>query len=219
MQTIRKYGKRSFLIVSVALVCASLLGAILYAQKVLDGRRSAESSNSFSSLHAFPPTDTNAIANSSSVLIRNRSGVWYYITTTGLLPGGAYTNWWVIFNHPEFCSAGGCGMKDFPQNGGDPNVQASVLWATGRVADANGHATFSANLSADGTVPGFVIFGPGLLNPRAEIHIIVRSHGPALTGADLEKQLTTPKGGCTKNPQPCPVDQQAVQFFPTGEAE
>src|SRR6516225_2444155 len=192
------YGKRSFLVVSVTLVCASVLCQILYAQG-LDGRQSANSSNSFSSMHTLPPplTATNAIANSSSVLIRNQNGVWYYITTVGLVPNGPYTNWWVIFNHPEFCSAGGCGMKDFPQNGGDPNVQASVLWATGRVADANGHATFSANLTADGTVPGFVIFGPGLLNPRAEIHIIVRSHGAASTDPKvLENQLTTPKGGC-----------------------
>ncbi len=204
--------RRPVLIASVVLVCATALCAILYAQG-LDGRQSANSSASFSNLHLFPPTAT------TSVLIRNRMGVWYYLTTSRLLPSGAYTNWWVIFNRPEFCSAGGCGMKDFPQNGGNPNVQASVLWAAGRVADANGHATFSGNLTADGTVPGFVIFGPGLLNPSAEIHIIVRSHGPALTGADLEAQLTTPKGGCTINPQPCPVDQQAVQHFARGEGE
>ncbi len=211
--------RRSVLIASVVLVCATVLCAILYAQG-LDGRQSANSSNSFSSLHLFPPTATNTIANSSSVLIRNQNGVWYYITTVGLVPNGPYTNWWVVFNHPEFCSAGGCGMKDFPQNGGNPNVQASVLWATGRVADANGHATFSANLTADGTVPGFVIFGPGLLNPRAEIHIIVRSHGAASSDpAVLQAQLTTPKGGCTNNPLPCPVDQLAVQHFPQGSGE
>jgi hypothetical protein len=213
-------AKKVVVLVFSALVCVSLLCAIVYAQG-LDGRRSANSSNSFSSLHLFPPTATNAIANSSSVLIRNRKGVWYYITTVGLVPNGPYTNWWVIFNHPELCSAPECGAKDFPQNGGDPNVQASVLWATGRVADANGHATFSANLTADGTVPGFVIFGPGLLNPRAEIHIIVRSHGAASTDPKvLENQLTTPKGGCTAdNPLPCPVDQQAAQHFPGGEDE
>jgi hypothetical protein len=217
LQNIRR---RSLFIAAAAFACAAVVWSVVYANE-LDGRRSRESSNSFSSLHMFPPTATNAIANSSSVLIRNRNGVWYYITTIGLVPNGPYTNWWVIFNHPEFCSAPECGAKDFPQNGGDPNVQASVLWATGRVADANGHATFSANLTADGAVPGFVIFGPGLLNPRAEIHIIVRSHGAASTDPKvLEAQLTTPKGGCTTaNPLPCPVDQQAVQHFPEGSGE
>lgn len=215
----RHYSKRSFLVVSVTLVCASVLCAILYAQG-LDGRQSANSSNSFSSLHTLPPplTAANAIANSSSVLIRNRNGVWYYITTVGLVPNGPYTNWWVIFNHPEFCSAPGCGAKDFPQNGGNPNVQASVLWATGRVADANGQGTFSAHLTADGSAPGEVRFGPALLNPRAEIHIVVRSHGQASTDpATLQLQLTTFGGGCSTS-NPC-MDQQAVQHFPQGGGE
>lgn len=209
--------RRPVLIASVAFVCAAVVWSVVYANE-LDGRRSRESSNSFTSLNWIPATGKSGpIANSSSVLIRNRNGVWYYISTTGLLPGGPYTNWWVIFNHPEFCAPPGCMAKDFPQNGGDPRVEASVLWATGRVVDANGHGTFSAHLAADGTAPGEVRFGPALLNPRAEIHLIVRSHGPALTGADLEAQLTSVGGGCaiTKACQ----DQQVAQHFPGGEGE
>lgn len=213
-------SKRSLRIASVTFVCVSLLGAILYADEQIDGRRSAESSNSFTSMNWIPATgNSGPIANSSSTMIRNRNGVWYYISTTGLLAGGAYTNWWVVFNHPEFCSAPGCAAKDFPQNGGDPNVQASVLWATGRVVDGSGQGTFSAHLAASGVsgAPGQVLFGPALLNPRAEIHLIVRSHGPALTGADLQAQLTNVGGGCavTKACQ----DQQFAQHFPRGEGE
>ncbi len=210
-------ARRPLLIAAVAFVCAVLLWSVVYADE-LDARRSSNSSNSFTSLIWIPATGKSGpIANSSSVLIRNRNGVWYYITTVGLLPGGAYTNWWVIFNHPEFCSPPGCGANDFPQNGGNPNVQASVLWATGRVVDANGQGTFSAHLTADGTAPGEVRFGPALLNPRAEIHLIVRSHGPAMTGDALNAQLTSVVGGCSAS-NPC-QDQQVAQHFPAGDGE
>lgn len=185
---------RRFWLSGFAVALLSLLLAMpcsnVYAEAP-DGRVSRDSSNSFASLIWFAvPGKSGAIANSSSVLIRNDNGVSYHISTTGLLAGGAYTNWWVIFNNPESCSAPACGLKDLPQNGGDPNVQASVVWATGRVVDANGQGTFSAHL----------LVGRALLDAhRADILLIVRSHGLALSGADLNAQLTTLQGGCKIN--------------------
>lgn len=215
--------RRIAVVFAVVFAAAWLFAGQLNAQAEPPvGAHAAESSNSFSRMMAL---DANGVPfeppvfvlRSSSVLIRNKNGVAYIISTTGLTPGGAYTNWWIIFNHPEFCSPPGCGApKDFPQNGGDPNVQASVVWATGRVADANGQATFSASLAADGTAPGQKLFGPALLNPRAEIHLVVRSHGPALTGDDLEKQLTTVSGGCSVNT--C-ANVQGTRHLPQGEGE
>ncbi len=206
-------SKRSLVIASVAFVGACLLYSDLYAQAT--GQSSRESSNSFTSLEWFPDSgNSGTIANSSSVLIRNKNGVAYTTSTTGLLPGGAYTTWWVIFNNPEFCSPPSCAAKDFPQNMGDPRVQASVLWATGRVVDGHGQGNLSAHLAAGGrsAAPGQILFGPALLDAfGAEIHLVVRSHGPALTGDNLKAQLTTFLGGCSINK--C-EDQQFAQHFP-----
>ncbi len=160
-------------------------------------------SNSFAALTWLAASgNTGAIANSSSGLIRNPDGIVLTISTTGLLPGGAYTVWWVLFNEPEFCSPPGCDLGDLPPNGGNPNADASVLWATGRVVDAHGQGHFSAHLAAGGlaTAPGQILFGPALLDARgAAILAVVRSHGAALTGAELNAQLTTFNGGCPPN--------------------
>ncbi len=202
-------------IVSVCLVLACVaLTAVQSGQTATKATRN--SSNSFASVNWFPATgNSGAVANSSSVMIRNADGVAYTISTTGLLAGGAYTNWWVVFNEPQFCFTSPCGPGDLPQNGGNPNVGASVLWATGRVVDANGQGDFAAHLAADGVsaAPGQVRFGPALLSPRAEIHIIVRSHGPASADANVRQlQLTTVAGGCSMS-NPC-QDQQFVQHLP-----
>ncbi len=209
-------SKRFLVIASVVFVGACLLYSDLYAQAT--GQSSRESSNSFTSLAWFPgiPGKSGPIANSSSVLIRNANGVAYTTSTTGLLAGGAYTVWWVIFNNPEFCSPPGCAAKDFPPNG-DPRVQASVLWASGRVVDGRGQGNFSSHLAARGVsaAPGQILFGPALLDAfGAEIHLVVRSHGPAsMNPVVLNAQLTTFGGNCSIIPNPC-QDQQAAQHFP-----
>ncbi len=203
--------RKVILVACLALVCVAVV-RVVSGQGTQNASRN--SNNTFTSLNWIAATGmSGAIANSSSVMIRNADGVAYSISTTGLLAGGAYTNWWVVFNEPQFCSPPGCGADDFPQNGGNPNVGASVLWATGRVVDANGQGNFSAHLAAGGvaSAPGEVRFGPALLSPRAEIHIIVRSHGPALSGANLIAQLTTVAGGCTIN---ICQDQQVAQHLP-----
>jgi hypothetical protein len=121
------------------------------------------------------------------------------------LPAGAYTNWWVIFNNPDACGPPGCGGKDFPFNGGDPAVDASVLFATGGVVTDNGVGHFRAHLE-EGDLSGEVLFGPGLTTADgAEIHIIVRYHGPAGVGDVLAAQTTTFGGGCSNVPNPYPI--------------
>lgn len=157
--------RKAILVACISLVCFTLV-RVVSGQGTQNASRS--SSNTFASANWFPVTgNSGAVANSSSVMIRNADGVAYTISTTGLLPGGAYTNWWVVFNEPQFCSPPGCAAKDFPQNGGNPNVGASVLWATGRVVDANGQGYFAAHLAAGGVsaAPGEVRFWPGAAQP------------------------------------------------------
>ena len=128
-------------------------------------------------------------------LMRNHQGITLHLRTTGLSAGYAYTFWWIIFNHPGACAAS-CGGSDF----GNPDVEASVLNATGRIADAHGNLTTSAFLPV-----GFIHtnpssgnvrqpFGPGLQNLKgAEVHVVVRSHG--LATANVE-QISTLFGDC-----------------------
>jgi hypothetical protein len=151
-----------------------------------------------------------AISGSSAKLTRGDGLVWLRVNTTGL-PAGAYTVWWVIFNNPAACGES-CTDADFA----NPAVAASALFATGGVVRHNGVGHFRAHLE-ENDPPGEVLFGPGLASASgAEIHIIVRYHGPAGTGDLLEAQTTTFGGGCMgMDPMypnfPC-YDPQATAF-------
>lgn len=136
------------------------------------------------------------VPGSAATLLRDPSGVTMTLRTTGLA-AGAYTTWWVVFNHPEKCSGGVCGEDDLPPFGGSPTVQASVLFATGHVVAANGVANFGAWLGAGDT--GGALFGPGLVNIyTAEIHNVVRYHG-SVDPAYMPAQINSFNGGCPPN--------------------
>lgn len=147
-------------------------------------------------------------------LNRTAEGVNVTIDTTMLTAGAAYSIWWIIFNNPGACTSLGCGIDgaDF----GNPAVEASIMNATGRVADANGNATFSAFLPV-----GFMhtepasgnlrqLLGPGLQNVAgADIHVVVRCHGPSTGNPE---QISTLLGDCnTSGPTGC-FDAQVAVF-------
>jgi len=136
----------------------------------------------------------------ASVLTRYNTFVEATISATGLAASGAYSWWWVVFNHPQFC-VNGCGLDDLPVGAtpisvGDPQVKASLLWGGGFVANGTGAAEVRALLERN-KAPGEVKFGPGLKRPRsAELHIVLRSHGPAVAG-EVADQIARFDGGCT----------------------
>lgn len=132
-----------------------------------------------------------------ATLKRSKDGVRVEIDTTELGAGNAYTVWWIIFNNPDACDLDGvpgCQGNDLGA------VEGSVMNATGRVADADGNAQFTAFLPV-----GFMhteppsgnirqVFGPGLQNLKgAEIHVVIRCHGP--WSGDFE-QISTLFGDC-----------------------
>lgn len=117
---------------------------------------------------------------------------------------GAYTTWWVAFNNPEACEDG-CDAPDLE----NPAVNASVFWATGKIVDEEGMVNFNAEV-AEGVLPtGYdqVALGEdGIVDTfSAEIHPIIRTHGPVMPGQE-ELQTTTFNGGCP--PEGC----QDIQF-------
>ncbi|OLS22337.1 MAG: hypothetical protein HeimC3_31360 [Candidatus Heimdallarchaeota archaeon LC_3] len=152
--------------------------------------------------------DNSEVIGSSATLVRTNSGISYTLHTSGLNPGDAVTNWWIIFNNPEACQDG-CGLDDLFR----PGVDASARFASGHVVGADSSANFAGSLKV-GETDGALnvhLFGPGLINSReAEIHFIVRTHGPAVPGF-IDDMLHTVDGGCQFGA--C-EDLQAAAFLP-----
>jgi len=139
-----------------------------------------------------------------TTLVRTDKRLTTKIRVTGLTPGHAITEWWVIFNEPENClTPFGCGLydtigEDF--GGNAENAMVSIPYAVGGVVNANGTFTKVASQRlgpADGsanTFLGDVDFG--LINPlTAEVHIVIRDHGPLIPG-QVSEQIRTFGGGC-----------------------
>ena len=136
------------------------------------------------------------VPTSGSSLSRNNNGVFFTFSTTGLTPGTVVTAWLGIFNNPQYCATTPCTPADF----GNPDVEASVLNAGGKIIGADGAATYGAYRAVGDTTGAF--FGPGLLYAkRAQVDLVLRSHGLASLDPDiLNQQLTTFNGGCPPNP-------------------
>lgn len=106
----------------------------------------------------------------------------------------ALTLWWVVFNNPEACD-GACDGTDL----GNPAVEPSVLYSSGRVAARNGRATLVGSVyEAKRGYQDEIIAGPGLIDAdKAEIHMVVRSHGPRIRAIELEQITQFLDPGCT----------------------
>ena len=144
-----------------------------------------------------------------SNLVRTDHGVSMTIRTNMLDPG-AYTNWFVIFNDPSSCAVSPCGEDDLDASN-ENGVGSSILFATGNVVGASGKGGFAAHLS-EGDTNG-ALFGPGLIDSRAaEVHLIVRYHGPVIP-ALMPAQINSVGGGCGLMIFDC-ADVQAAVHLP-----
>lgn len=202
---------------AIAPVLATMLAAPVMAQ-VDDGNFADNAHASYSSLfniefNAAPPFFEvgSRVTRASSTLVRNVNGISVTLSTSDLDPETAYTVWAEIFNNPEHCTASPCAFGP----GGDAGIEevnASVVWLTGGVSDAFGNADFDGHLVIGEPPPGQVLFGDGLVSRRAEIHLVVRSHGPAenLNAEELEQAQSSIGGGCAINA--CEDQQVAVHL-------
>jgi hypothetical protein len=146
-------------------------------------------------------------------LSRNNDGVFMSLYTSGLTEGSVVTLWWAIFNNPKVCATPhSCGVPDLF----NPDVEASIQYAGGSVIGVEQSAKFGGFLAAgDNTgfqiLPGMPNPAPGIINTKkAEIHLVIRTHGQASTDPGiLMQQLTTFNGGCP--PNLC-VNIQAARF-------
>ncbi|MGF1669901.1 MAG: hypothetical protein ACFCU6_05605 [Balneolaceae bacterium] len=161
-------------------------------------------------LYWWPPSDNEMeVDGANATLLRNKNGARINIQTRGLQPGHAYTVWVAVFDAPENCDGPCSGAERFRE--GNP-AEATVFGAVaGGIAGGTGTATFAGHIKP-GDEPNDIA-GPGdgsLDNPlTAEVHFIVRSHGPKIPGL-INEQTTTLNGGCP--PNSC-EDVQFGRFF------
>jgi hypothetical protein len=180
-------------------------------------------------VHMF--ADKSEIKDTWSTLSRYPTGVSMTLNTTGLTAGDVVTVWWVIFNAPENCNSGSCGEDDvfMADDTGKLIIGAtgpslnqaqikaaviSIVGATGEVIGDNGEGHFSASLGS-GAVPG-TLFGTGLINANAaEVHLLLRDHGPMKPDL-IDKQISAAWGGCDANwpHTPCQDVEFAVHMPP-----
>ncbi|MDJ0707379.1 MAG: hypothetical protein QNJ46_29245 [Leptolyngbyaceae cyanobacterium MO_188.B28] len=128
----------------------------------------------------------------------------------------AVTLWWVVFNNPDACVEDGGEVSPNFCDGPDlrrPEVEPAVLYGTGQVTQSDGSVALIGPLyrtpdSIGGAFDPPIEIDPndlntGLRNPLgAEIHLIVRSHGPILP-SKLVEQLNSFDGGCRRQiPRP-----------------
>ncbi len=148
-------------------------------------------------------------------LFRNNESVFGTISTSGISPGHVVTLWWAIFNDPSFCAGAVCAPPDL----NNPLVNGSLQLGGGEVVGISGRVNFSGYLAVgDNTgfyrlpmFPNMPDPAPGVVNPKgAEIHLVIRDHGPASSDPTiLAQQLTSFPGGCTMS-NPCANIQAAI---------
>lgn len=156
---------------------------------------------SSSSVYRF--SDGSTVMGATSQLVRTAGAASFTIRTSGLTVGDAVTVWWVVFNNPSACTQGQppfrCGIGDLLPFGGDPAVQSSAFYAAGHVIGGNGAGNYGGHTSTEGP-QGEVLWGPGLTNALgADIHFVVRTHGPALPEF-LPGQIQSFGVGCSNAP-------------------
>ncbi len=126
--------------------------------------------------------------------------------------GDATTMWFVVFNNPDAC-VDGCGEDEVlnAAQGINNDARVGVHFGNGHVAGgADFHSAARLKVGDEtGKVFGFALEDP----MAAEVHTVLRSHGPAknLTGQQLSDALHSLNGGCEVN---ICGDAQAAIFKP-----
>ncbi|MEN8238466.1 MAG: hypothetical protein ABFR53_04595 [Actinomycetota bacterium] len=178
---------------SVFLSIASVVVLVVAAVPVLahgDDLDGTAATHQSASVHAFPglpDLDPAGDANRSASLVRTDNGISWSMNTDSLTPGDVVTVWYVIFNHPGAC--GGSDAVEGPRCGEADlfvdDADVSVMWGAGTIVGGEGTAGWAGHLNIGELNSPHPAFdnGQGLDHPRgAEIHLVVRTHGPARPG-------------------------------------
>lgn len=190
------------------LLCAATLAAAHDDED--DGRRRAK--KTYQTTNIFQVGNPSIKLGGGATLYRSRNRLEMRVATSGLNANSAYTVWWVVFNTPAGCTPPGCGPDDvMPQP--NPAAGVSVFYAAGFVTGIDGVGNVDAHVDAGPLTEGIDIdTGSGLERGngfRAEVHLVVRTHG-MITPGQVDQQIGTFNGGCA----PACANQQAAIFMP-----
>jgi len=140
-----------------------------------------------------------------STLVRTERGVMSSFNATGLEPG-VWTWWWVFYNNPDACQhpifvgmgsqISLCSKPDKANS----ETGRSPGWGGGTIVTEDGIGNFTSvqdfGTEASGSPVSAKLCCPKLTNLLgAEVHIVMRYHGP-VDQAILSEQLFTWGGGC-----------------------
>jgi hypothetical protein len=178
--------------------------AVLFANASVTTRAQGNGGATYQTSNAVALA-TGTPVGGAGTLTRSANNLRARIATSGLDADAAYTVWWIVWNDPTRCS-GPCGEDDLGIAGN------SVFYAAGFVTGNDGTGNVTADLEAGQLPAGIDVLIPGGLQPgrglRAEVHLIIRSHGPIVPGA-VAMQIGAFDATCAV----C-EDQQAVVFAP-----
>jgi hypothetical protein len=153
------------------------------------------------------PTPTAGAA----TLFRTMQSAELRVTSGDLLPDTSYSVWWVIFNNPSAC-VGPCNGPDLAI----PAVRGAVFYAAGFVTGSGTTGYAAAHVDAGALPNGIDIETGSGLDPgngfRAEIHVVIRSHGSTTLGV-VDQQIGSFNGACQPTPTSC-ANVRAAQFPP-----
>jgi hypothetical protein len=142
----------------------------------------------------------------TATLVRSASGITAIFQSQGVPAGQAVTLWMIVFNNPENCDSTPCANiaaapNEFPPDLFNPSVAGDFYFASGHVT-SGGQTTLGGHLRVgdlrgSGRVEVGIDGGIPLMDPfKAEVLLAVHSHGPALRGTELQRQLSSFLGGC-----------------------
>ncbi len=151
--------------------------------------------------------DVREIAGSEAVKITTEEGVFVSLRTSELVPGNAYTMWFVAINDPEICDTQPCTGKDVLTR--SQAVKSDVGYADGLIAGAGGTGEFSTFMPV-GEMP-HAWLGGGLTHPKvAEIHLVIHGHGPVIPGREAAMTHSY-RDGCADDSLPALVPAETAK--------
>jgi len=137
----------------------------------------------------------------TATLLRTNNKISMTFHANNLTPGNAYSVWWVIWNKPENCAIpNACDVGDF---GITQTVEVDAMFAAGHVVGNSGVGNFAGSLNEDddsGSINHLFNEPPFALEDArtAEVHLLLRDHGPAIPG-EVNEQISSYSGGCDTN--------------------
>jgi len=171
---------------------AMLIGTAVWASA--DRSTASETSTVGVNWHPQQASQGNegSVDGAEAILVRTKKSISYRFNTSSLNPGNAYTVWVIVVNNPADCEAQPCSAPDVLTN---PDVDAQVLWGTGRVIGDSGKANFAGSLR-EGVVEGWLPDRTFDDTKGAEIHLVLNDHGPEIAEL-MPSMIKTYRAGCS----------------------